>query len=49
MGEVIVTGENGDAVKVADNGDGTYTFRQPAGRVTIQVVFRPEDCDGGAD
>lgn len=49
VGEVIVTGENGDAVKVADNGDGTYTFRQPAGRVTIQVVFRPEECDGGAD
>ena len=37
---VTVTGRNGREVDVTDNGDGTYTFTQPAGRVTISVTFR---------
>ncbi len=37
---VAVTDRNGGTVAVTDNGDGTYTFVQPNGRVTIQVTFR---------
>ena len=36
---VTVTDKNGNPVKVTDNGDGTYSFTQPSGKVTIQVVF----------
>lgn len=39
--EVIVTDRNGSKIDVTDNGDGTYTFEQPRGRVTISVTFRP--------
>ena len=38
--EVIVTDPNGKPVEVAPNGDGTYTFVQPTGKVTITVTFR---------
>ena len=38
--EVIVTGKDGDQVKVTDNGDGTWSFTQPNGKVTIEVTFR---------
>ena len=38
--EVIVTGPNGKAVAVTLNSDGTYSFVQPAGKVTITVTFR---------
>ena len=38
--EVSVTDRDGDEVEVTDNGDGTYTFEQPRGRVTIEVTFR---------
>ena len=38
--EVTVTDRSGDPVAVTDNGDGTYTFEQPRGRVTIEVTFR---------
>ncbi len=41
--EVTVTDRDGDPVKVTDNGDGTYSFVQPAGSVTITVTFRPAD------
>ena len=37
---VTVTDRDGDEVEVTDNGDGTYTFEQPRGRVTIEVTFR---------
>ena len=37
--EVIVTDRNGDAVEVTANRNGTYTFKQPRGRVTIEVTF----------
>ena len=39
VGEVIVTDRSGDAVRVTANRDGTYTFTQPRGRVTIEVTF----------
>lgn len=41
--EVIVTGPDGKAVTVTPNGDGTYTFVQPGGKVTVTVIFRPID------
>ena len=38
--EVIVTDKDGNPVEVTDNGDGTYSFIQPAADVTIKVVFK---------
>ena len=38
--EVIVTDKDGDQVKVTDNGDGTWSFIQPSGKVTIEVTFQ---------
>ena len=37
--QVTVTDRDGDAVRVTENRDGTYTFTQPRGRVTIEVTF----------
>lgn len=37
---VIVADSNGKEVAVTPNGDGTYTFVQPSGKVTITVTFR---------
>ena len=42
--EILVKDENGKEIKVTQNPDGTYTFTQPDGTVTITVTFR---CDGG--
>ena len=39
LGDVTVTDRDGDAVRVTANRDGTYTFTQPRGRVTIEVTF----------
>ena len=36
---VTVTDRSGRTVRVTENRDGTYTFTQPAGRVTIEVTF----------
>ena len=38
--EVSVTDRDGDPVDVTAHRDGTYTFTQPRGRVTIEVTFR---------
>ena len=40
VGQVIVTDKNGNPVEVTDNGDGTYTFKQPSGKVTVTVTFK---------
>jgi hypothetical protein len=45
VGAVTVTDENGNPVKVSDNGDGTYTFTQPAGNVKIDVSFKLKQDD----
>ena len=37
--KVIVTDQNGNPVKVTDNGDGTYSFTQPIGKVMVKVTF----------
>lgn len=42
--EIHITDEDGKEIAVTQNPDGTYTFTQPDGKVTITVTFR---CDGG--
>ncbi|HIY51164.1 MAG TPA: S-layer homology domain-containing protein [Candidatus Olsenella avicola] len=42
--EIVVIGDDGEPIDVVDNGDGTWSFKQPKGSVTITVTFR---CDGG--
>ena len=42
--DAVVTDKDGELVEVTPHEDGTYTFVQPAGRVTIEVTF---GCDGG--
>ncbi|MGN1004630.1 MAG: S-layer homology domain-containing protein [Oscillospiraceae bacterium] len=37
--EVIVSDKDGNPVEVLNNGDGTYTFVQPVGKVTVRVTF----------
>ena len=44
VGEVTVTDSEENEVEVTDNRDGTYSFQQPGGKVTITVTFR---CTGG--
>lgn len=44
--KVIVTDENGKAVKIKDNGDGTYSFEQPDGDVTVKVTFKNKPSSG---
>ena len=39
VGDVTVTDRSGREVKVTAERDGTYTFTQPRGRVTISVTF----------
>ena len=41
VGDVTVTDRDGDTVRITANRDGTYTFEQPRGRVTIEVTFVP--------
>ena len=37
---IAVTDQNGNAVPVVRRADGTYTFRQPEGTVTVRATFR---------
>lgn len=41
---VTVTDEDGNVIEVTMGEDGTWSFEQPEGEVTIEVVF---GCDGG--
>ena len=47
--EVAVTDQNGNAIRVTDNGDGTYSFTQPIDIVTITVTYVEDKCDGTAE
>ena len=38
-GSVAVTDSQGSPIRVTDNGDGTWSFIQPAGKVTVEVTF----------
>lgn len=40
VASVTVTKSGNKAVEVTDNGDGTWSFKQPSGKVTIKVEFR---------
>lgn len=39
VADVIVRDENDNEIPVTDNGDGTYTYEQPAGNVSVDVSF----------
>lgn len=49
VGDVVVKDRNGNKLEVKDNGDGTFTFTQPTGKVTVEVSFVLIACDGGPD
>lgn len=40
---ITVTDKNGKPVEVTVKPDGTYTFKQPSGKVTIKVSYKPVD------
>ncbi len=40
LGSVTVTDEEGSSIEVVDNGDGTFSYVQPEGDVTITASFR---------
>ena len=40
--KVTITDEDGNAIKVTDNGDGTFTFTMPDGEVSIEATFVEE-------
>ena len=39
--KITTTGPNGKPVEVTRNPDGTYTFKQPTGKVKIEVTYKP--------
>ena len=41
--QILVTDKNGNAVKVTNNGDGTYSFTQPADKVNVEVIFMEDN------
>ncbi|MBR2666860.1 MAG: S-layer homology domain-containing protein [Oscillospiraceae bacterium] len=43
--KITVTDGNGNAVSVRDNGDGTYSFIMPDGKVTVAAAFREKTHD----
>ena len=47
--EVTVTDKAGNEVEVANNGNGTYTFKQPASDVTVTVAFKDEETTDPSD
>ena len=47
--EVTVADEDGNKVEVTDNGDGTYTFKQPASDVTVTVTFKDKETTDPAE
>ena len=36
LDKLVVTDKNGDTVKLTDKGSGTYTFKMPASKVTVE-------------
>lgn len=41
VGEITVTDKSGKPVEVTVKPDGTYTFKQPNGKVKIEVTYKP--------
>lgn len=46
LDELTVTDKNGDSVKLTDKGDGKYTFKMPASKVTVEAVFTAAEAEG---
>ena len=46
---VTVTDEDGNEIELTNNGDGTYTFTQPASDVTVVVTFKDEETSDPDD
>lgn len=44
LASLVVADEDGNALKLELNADGTYSFEMPAGDVTVHAAF---ECDGG--
>ena len=42
LDKLTVTDKNGKELKLTDKGNGKYTFKMPAGRVTVSATFAPE-------
>ena len=42
LDELTVTDKNGKELKLTDKGNGKYTFKMPAGKVTVSATFAPE-------
>lgn len=45
--KITVTDKDGNKIEVKDNGDGSYSYEQPDGDVTVEVTFK--DKDTGTD
>ena len=43
---VTVVDEDGDRVTVTSAGDGKYTFKMPASKVTVEAVFTAAKVEG---
>ena len=41
--QILVTDKDGNPVKVTNNGDGTFSFTQPAGKVNVEVTFMEDN------
>ena len=46
LDKLTVTDKNGDSVKLTDKGDGKYTFKMPASKVTVEAVFTAAEVEG---
>ena len=42
LDELTVIDKNGNELKLTDKGNGKYTFKMPAGKVTVSATFAPE-------
>jgi len=42
LDDLTVTDKNGNELKLTDKGNGKYTFKMPAGKVTVSATFAPE-------
>lgn len=45
MDKIIVTDKDGNKIEIKDNGDGSYSYEQPDGDVTIKVTFKDKNAN----
>lgn len=52
LDELTVTDSQGNRIELTDKGDGTFTFKMPSRKVTVEAVFVPDGsfstCTGGS-